>query len=869
MTDRAAQPRSIDRVSSRDLPVGTVTFLFTDMEGSTRLWEDHPDVMHVVLARHDEILRAAIESHDGHVVKTTGDGFHAAFGTARDALEAAVAAQLVLAAQPAVDGVVVKVRMGVHTGEARARDGDYYGATLNRAARLMAVGHGGQVLLSDVTHGLAPGVTARDLGTHSVKDVGEVAIWQLTHPSLEHDFPPLRTLKAPNNLPAAVDSFVGRRAELADALDALRESRLVTLTGPGGSGKTRLALEAATAALPSFRNGVWFVSLAVAASGERVVPLVAAALGLVAPSDEPVADALEHWLRDRELVLVLDNCEPIVGEVSSFAERYLRTCAGVRILATSRELLGVRGERALLVPPLDVADDPAHPGESDAIELFMARASAAAPGFDANMADVAVVAQICRRLDGLPLAIELAAARLRALSVEQIATRLDDRFRLLQGGERTLEAVVAWSYDLLTDAEREVFIRLAVFPAGFNLEAAEMVVSDALVEEADILDLLTRLVEKSLVTTVITDGTYGYHLLETLRAYALARLAERGEVEKWTDRLLEWAMTRVDHVEASLRRPEQDAALQSVRTDAVTLRAAMDWASSRGDQLAALRIASAVPIALAGERRQIIAGLLAGVGDAADGRVAGVAYAALGELAYDQGDWLASSEALAFAREHFVAAGSDRDTGWIDLSGAYAAWGMGDFSEVDRLNAKAIAVFRGANDTLGLGYGLWVAALRTADLEEAQRLAAEADALLRATGSPMGIAHNVEGRGIIAYDRGELADAAGFVAEAVDLFARSGNPGCSAHALEAAATIVGRTGHAEVAIELLGAAEELRRTSGVSHKPWEIRARHGDIEDRIPALAPDARDAALGEGRQHTLESAARAALAALAMARD
>jgi non-specific serine/threonine protein kinase len=564
------------------------------------------------------------------------------------------------------------------------------------------------------------------------------------------------------------------------------------------------------------------------------------------------------------LLLVLDNCEPIVGAVASFADRYLARCAGVRILATSREILGVRGERALGTPPLSVADDLAASGDSDALELFMVRASAAASGFDADAADVSTIAQICRRLDGLPLAIELAAARLRALSLEQIATRLDDRFRLLRAGERTLEAVVAWSYDLLTDTEREVFVRLAVFPADFSLEAAEMVVSDAVVEAGEILDLLTRLVEKSLVTTVISDDTYRYRLLETLREYARARLVERGEVDRWSDQLLEWAMTSVEYVEASLRRPAQDAALQSVIPDVAALRVAMEWAEASGDRLAALRIASVVPLALAGERRQIIAALLARVGDAADGRVAGTAYAALGELAYDQGDWRASSEALRVAREHFVAAGSDRDAGWVDLSAAYAAWGMGDFPEVDRLNAKAVAVFRSGSDTLGLGYGLWVAGLRTSDLDEAQRLTAEADALLRATGSPMGIAHNVEGRGIIAYDRDELADAAAFVAEAVELFARSGNPGCSAHALEAAAAIVGQSGRAEVATELLGAADELRRRSGVSHKPWEIRARHSNIEDRIPPLAPGPRDAAVSAGRQHTLESAARAALEAL-----
>ncbi len=541
MTDRAEQ-RSVGRVSPRGLPVGTVTFLFTDVEGSTRLWEDHPEVMHDVLARHDEILRGAIESHAGYVVKTTGDGFHAAFGTARDALEAALAAQQVLATEPPLQGVVVKVRMGVHTGEARVRDGDYYGSELNRAARLMAVGHGGQVLVSEVTHRLGPDVAAVDLGSHTLKDVGEVGIWQLTHPSLPQDFPPLRTLRARSNLPAPVDSFVGRRAELADVRDALGDCRLVTLTGPGGSGKTRLALEAAAAVLGSFRDGVWFVSLAVAGDGERVVPLVAAAFGVSESTAEPVEDTLEDWLRERELLLVLDNCEPIVGAVAAFAERYLARCAGVRILATSREFLGVRGERALGTPPLSVADDLAGGADADAVELFLVRASAAAPGFDADAADVATVAQICRRLDGLPLAIELAAARLRALSLEQIATRLDDRFRLLRAGERTLEAVVAWSYDLLTDAEREVFVRLGVFPADFSLEAAEIVASDAVVEAGEILDLLTRLVEKSLVTTMISGDTYRYRLLETLREYARTR-----DCRAWRARPVERPAARVGH----------------------------------------------------------------------------------------------------------------------------------------------------------------------------------------------------------------------------------------------------------------------------------------------------------------------------------
>jgi len=863
MTDQVAQP-SVELVRSRSLPSGTVTFLFTDVEGSTRLWEDHPEVMHDVLARHDEILRGAIESHAGYVVKTTGDGFHAAFGTARDALEAALAAQQTLAREAPVRGVAVKVRMGVHTGEARLRDGDYYGPELNRAARLMAAGHGGQVLVSDVTHRLGSDVAVVDLGTHFLRDVGEVGIWQLAHPSLESVFPPLRTLSVANNLPAAVDSFVGRRAELADVLDALRDCRLVTLTGPGGSGKTRLALEAAGAASLSFRNGVWFVSLAVAGNSQEVVALVAAALGIPGASDESVADALEHWLRDRELLLVLDNCEPIVGAVTSFAERHLQRCANLRILATSREVLGVRGERALNTPPLSVADDPARAGASDAVELFMMRGSAAAPSFDARTADMATVAQICRRLDGLPLAIELAAACLRALSVEQIATRLDDRFRLLRGGERTLEAVVAWSYDLLTEAERELFVRLAVFPADFSLEAAEMIVSDGVVQEDEILGLLTRLVEKSLVTTLISDETYRYRLLETLREYALARLGERGEIDRWRDRLLEWAVTRIEYVEASLRRPAQDAALQSVIADSATFRAAMNWAETRGDELAALRIASAVPTGLVGERRQIITGLLQRLGSGVEPWFAGHAHSALGNIAFEQGDWAASSDFHAVSGEQFLLAGSTRNAAWASYFGVTAAWGSGQLAKANTLVRQAIDGFRSDDDEMGLGSALSDAALLANDLGEAERLAAEADQLLRATGSPTAIAHNVEGRGIIAYERDELADAAEYVAEAIELFARFGNLGCCAHALETAAVIVGHAGQPETATELLGAAEELRHRSGASHKPWEIRARHGDLEDRIEPLAPAVREAALDTGRHHTLESAARAALDAL-----
>ena len=326
-------------------------------------------------------------------------------------------------------------------------------------------------------------------------------------------------------------------------------------------------------------------------------------------------------------------------------------------------------------------------------------------------------------------------------------------------------------------------------------------------------------------------------------------------------------MIRVDHVEASLRLPTQDAALQSVREDVATLRAAMNWADTSGDQLAALRIAAAVPIGLVGERRQIITSLLEGLGSGVEPWFAGHAYSAIGGIAWEQGDWAASSESHAAAAEQFLLAGSARNAAWANYFGVHPAWGIGDFAGANALVREAIDSFRRDGDTMGLGNALTDAALLTPDLEEAERLTAEADELLRATGTPIGIAHNVEARGIIAYDRDRLADAALFVAEAVEIYRMCGNLGCGAHALESAAVIVARAGQVERATELLGAAGELRRRSGAGHKPFEIRARHRDLEDRIGPLSPAAHEAALSEGRQHTLESAARAALDALSAA--
>jgi len=775
---------------------------------------------------------------------------------------AAIEAQRALLGEPWGDHPV-KVRMGLHTGEAQVVDDDYVGMTVHVAARVSAAGHGGQTLVTEVTHGLAGGPAARDLGVHALKGVGEHRIMQLLADGLPEDHPPLRTTTAlPNNLPAAVDEFVGRHAELDEVVQALQDGRLVTLTGPGGSGKTRLALEAAARVLPGMPHGVWFVPLAVVDEPGGIATAIGSAVGVDAAADETPTTAVARWLRERSCLLVLDDCEHLVEGVAELVQRSLASAPALRVLVTSREVLGVRGERAIRTPPLDI--------EGDAVALFVARAAANAPGFDAATVDRAAVAQVCRRLDGLPLAIELAAARLRALSLEQLAARLDDRFRILTGGgrgelarQRTLEAVVAWSYELLREDEREVFVRLAVFPDHFSLEMAEAVVAGGAVDELDVMDLVTRLVEKSLVSTVTIGGELRYRLLETLRAYALDRLVERGEVDRWRSRLLEWSLAASARVEDVLRTPAMDRVLRAAAADATTHRAAVTWALERDRAADALRIAASIPLAPASERLPLLEDLLERSGPI-DDRSRAFALAAIGNIAYERGQWELSERSNAAAAALFESVGIPTQAAWSRYLQVHSAWGAGDLAGARALVGAAVEGFRAVDDRMGLGYALWVSSVLADDPDEGVALAVQADELLRAEDVPMGIAHNLEGRGLIELERGDGRAAARFIAEAIEVFARFANLGCTAHGLEAAAVCIARDGLDATAAELLGAAEELRQRSGQTHRPWEVRSRHGAIEAHLRLDATELA-AAFARGRQIGAQDAAALALRALA----
>ncbi len=598
-----------------NLPAGAVTFLFTDIQGSTRLWEQYPDAMRAALARHDALLRGSIEANDGRVFKTFGDAFHAAFASAEAALAAALAAQTALHAEawPLPEGASLRVRLALHMGEAERRDGDYFGAPLSRAARLLSAAHGGQTLLSESLAGLLagrmpPGASLRSLGRHRLKDLTQPQeIFQLAHPALPDGFPPLHSLESfTHNLPAQLSSFIGREQEIGAARRILGETRLLTLAGTGGAGKTRLALQVAAEVIEDFPDGVWLVDLAPLSDPGLLPQTVAGVLGLGEEGgDRTLTETLTDALRLKSLLLLWDNCEHLVDACARLAESLLRACPGLRLLATSREALAIGGEAVLPVPSLSLPPAQAATPEAlagcESVRLFVDRATSALPAFRLSDGNAPAVAQVCARLDGIPLALELAAARVRVLTPEQIAGRLDDRFRLLSGGSRTalprqqtLRALIDWSHDLLAPDEKALLRRLSVFGGGWPLEAAEAVCAGGDVEDWEILDLLARLVAKSLVVAEPpADGQVRYRLLDSLHSYAADRLAETGGGEALAARHAAWFLALAEEAEPHLSGPAQASWLNRLERDHDNLRAALGR-FAQTDPVASLRLSGAL-----------------------------------------------------------------------------------------------------------------------------------------------------------------------------------------------------------------------------------------------------------------------------------
>ncbi len=569
------------------------TFLFTDIEGSTRLWEQDPGRMRPALERHDAIVREAVARHHGSLVKMTGDGAHAAFDEPLDAIDAALAVQLALADAASELGLALGVRCGMHAGRHHRRDDDYFGTEVNRAARIMGAAYGGQVLMSAAVAAmvgtrLPQGVSLRDLGAVRLRDLGSPErIFELVHPRLRADFPALRSLeKTPNNLPHEVTSFVGREREVSQARTLLEGSRLLTVVGMGGIGKTRLTLHVAAQAMDDYPDGVWFVELAPLNDARDVAQAVATVLNVKEETGRTVAEALATHVKTRRALLVLDNCEHLLRGCSELARQLLAAGANLKILASSREPLHVAGEAtfplaALAVPDLRAPFEPRVLAQNPAARLFIERAIAAHPAFEVTPKVATAIAAICHRLDGIPLALELAAARVRGLSVQQIADRLTDRFKLLRGGDpsmlprqQTLRALMDWSYDLLSDGERSLLGQLSVFAGGWTIEATEAICDCG---REDLVDLLTRLVDKSLVARV--QHSERYHLLETVRQFAREHLVAAGVEPQVRGRHLAYCAALAERAKPGLMGPEQGEWLNRLDEEHENLLAAHDYAS--------------------------------------------------------------------------------------------------------------------------------------------------------------------------------------------------------------------------------------------------------------------------------------------------
>ena len=599
------------------LPTGTVTLLFTDVEGSTPLWEHLPADMQISVAKHHAILREVIEANGGQIFQILGDAFQAAFRMPIDGLLAAIQAQQVLQSTEWGATGPIKVRMGLHTGPVELDPIPGPGGvqeyavchTLNRAARVMSAGYGGQIFVSLETKSLierdlAEGVSLRDLGQHQLKGMRKLEqLFQVVAEGLLHDFPALASSTAhPNNLPAEMSSFVGREKEIADLKEILSDSkvRLVTITGAGGMGKTRLAQRVAAEMIDNYTDGVWLVEL-VSLSDQTFVPqAVAQTLSIREEPGQSLIWVLQEHLAKKHLLLILDNCEQVTFGVMDLASRLLRTCPGIQIIASSRELLGVEGEipylcPSLLSPNLNPAYYKSHPAAfetmaaSAAVQLFAERARIASPRFNLNEKNIAIINGICQQLDGIPLAIELAAARVRVLSVEQIAARLDDSFHLLTGGSRsapphhqTLKALIDWSFNLLSPPEKTLLLRLSVFAGGWDLAAAGAVGAGEAIEVYQIIDLLAQLMDKSLILNeVMESGENRYRMLETIRQYAYDRLLEKDVPQLVHKRHLDFYSRLTEQAATHFWGKEQGEWIWKLTIEIDNLRAAMRWALNR------------------------------------------------------------------------------------------------------------------------------------------------------------------------------------------------------------------------------------------------------------------------------------------------
>lgn len=812
-----------------DLPAGTVTFLFTDIEGSTVLLRRLGDARYRQLhADHHDLVRTAISAHGGTEVDAQSESFFVSFPTARSAMNCAIAIQRAVSVHPWLDGVTVRVRIGIHTGEAVLTASGYVGMDVHRAARVCAAGYGGQILLSQTTyslvrHELPREVALRDLGEHRLKDLQQPErIFQVVLRDLPSEFPPLRSLSAvPNNLPMQLTTFIGREREIAGIKAMVDASRLLTLTGPGGCGKTRLALQVAADMLDQFPDGIWLVELGALTDPGLVAGTVARDLGLrQEPSD--MTGALADYLRGRRAMIILDGCEHLLVGCARLAETLLTRVPDLRILATSRQGLGVGGEMNHVVPSLSLPNGgPVRTLDqlqrSEAARLFIERILLSRPDFVPTDALAPAIAQVVTRLDGIPLAIELAAARVKVLSVDQIARRLDDRFRLLTGGTRararqqTLESAIDWSYDLLSDEEKTLFRRLSVFAGRFSLKTVEAVCAGGRIGAADLIDWLSLLIDKSLVHAEEHPGEMRYRLLETVREYSRAKLAASGELEALRNAHLALFLALAEEAEPRLRGVHGQVWLERLDVEHDDLRAAMAWAFStpgRADEL--LRLGSALWYFWY-ERGHLTEGrdwLEKGLrGHAGAPTVAYVrALGAAAYIAWRQGD-LARAAILSQAGRDFSQVLNDR---WalalslLDLG--LLARRKDDYARAAALHEESLALFRDLQDSWGIGESLrllGIALWYQGDYARARDAIQEGLQLYRGLGDQRGIVDSLHILGRTTAYSGDVEAGRPVLEESLELYRRMSRPSGLAQTLYVLARVELQGGEHERAKTLL------------------------------------------------------------------